>query len=289
MFENDGRGNGAQSLVRLRGHGLELAGDFTGPADGPVVVLLHGGGQTRQSWRSAPDKLAGAGFLAARLDARGHGDSDWAPDADYSIDAFADDLRAVAEHLGRPLAIVGASLGGLTALIAAGENPTIACSALVLVDVAPWLDESGRGDIVRFMRIAARGFATLDEAADFLSRMVPHPRRAEFRHSVGRGLRKGADGRFYCRWDPAMMHGANLELMKGTPERFAEAAARLKAPTLLIRGADSNVLSRAHAQRFLGILPNAEYVEVSGVGHTVSGGDNEAFEAAVVRFLRRHL
>ena len=63
--------------------GLELAGDVWGPADGPLVVMLHGGGQTRHSWKSAGAKLAANGMRVVALDARGHGDSAWHPDGDY--------------------------------------------------------------------------------------------------------------------------------------------------------------------------------------------------------------
>jgi non-heme chloroperoxidase len=107
------------------------------------VVLLHGGGQTRHAWGGTTQVLATQGFLALALDLRGHGESDWAPDGDYGIDAHAADLRAVVAAFGRPALLVGASLGGLAALIAAGEAPRLEAPAIVLVDVTPRIDPAG--------------------------------------------------------------------------------------------------------------------------------------------------
>jgi len=94
--------------VRFRGAGsIALAADALGRWDGPPCLLLHGGGQTRHAWGGTTRALADAGFLALTLDQRGHGESDWAPDADYSPDAYVADLRAVLEQIGRPTALVG--------------------------------------------------------------------------------------------------------------------------------------------------------------------------------------
>ena len=83
--------------------GVQVAADVYGHS-GPLVILQHGGGQTRHAWKGAGQKLAEAGYLAVSLDARGHGDSDWAPDGDYSTDSLVEDLVAIVEHLGqRPI------------------------------------------------------------------------------------------------------------------------------------------------------------------------------------------
>ena len=138
--------------VRFRGAGsIELAADASGRWDGPVCLLLHGGGQTRHAWGGTTRALGDAGFLALTLDQRGHGDSDWAPDADYSPDAYAADLRAVLEQIGRPAALVGASLGGLAALLAAGE-----IDRLRLVFLAALLEHNVSGHRARTGRVIKR-------------------------------------------------------------------------------------------------------------------------------------
>src|SRR3954471_8143391 len=75
--------------------GNRLAADVAGADDAPPVVLLHGGGQTRHSWGTTLGVLADRGWRAYSVDLRGHGDSAWATDGDYTLDAFADDVRAV--------------------------------------------------------------------------------------------------------------------------------------------------------------------------------------------------
>jgi pimeloyl-ACP methyl ester carboxylesterase len=92
--------------------GLRLAGDRWTP-EGDVrgtAVLLHGGGQTRHSWRATAKRLAGDGWTAITYDARGHGESDWASDGNYSMSAFVGDLYTVIETLSQPPALIGASL-----------------------------------------------------------------------------------------------------------------------------------------------------------------------------------
>ena len=119
------------SLIGSRG--LRLMADVAGPPHGPAVVLLHGGGQTRHAWSRAFGELAAAGYYVLSFDARGHGESDWAEDGDYSSDASVADLRSVIATLDRPPALVGASMGGMAALIAMGEADLPIASALVSV------------------------------------------------------------------------------------------------------------------------------------------------------------
>ena len=104
--------------VQFRGAtGLAITADEQGPADGPLVLLLHGGGQNRLAWKGSGGALAGLGYRVIALDAKGHGDSAWDADADYEMDAMASDLLAVLDQLGgQRAAVVGASLGGMTAL-----------------------------------------------------------------------------------------------------------------------------------------------------------------------------
>ena len=103
--------------------GLRLAGDSWGSPKAPLVVLQHGGGQTRHAWKGAGERLASAGYYAVAFDARGHGDSDWSPDGRYDQDIMVEDLKGVlgAFSDSRP-ALVGASMGGGTSLVAVGED-----------------------------------------------------------------------------------------------------------------------------------------------------------------------
>lgn len=268
---------GAESLL--------LAGDAHGDPGRPPVVLLHGGGQTRHAWGGTAAALAAAGWYALALDMRGHGDSDWAPDGDYSIPAFAADLRAVARRLERPPVVVGASLGGLAALLAEGEPPGDVASAIVLVDVAPRMEAAGVDRIIAFMTGYPEGFATLDEAADAVAAYQPHRPRPRDTDGLRKNLRAGADGRWRWHWDARMMRGDRPPNALSSATRLEAAARALRVPTLLVRGRMSDVLSEEGARAFLALVPHARYADVSGAGHMVAGDRNDPFTAAVCDFL----
>ena len=171
--------------------GVRLAAHVYGNPASPPVVLLHGGGQTRHAWAGTARRLADAGFHAVALDLRGHGDSDWAPDGDYSIDAFAADLRAVASTFAEPPAVVGASLGGGVVLVAEGEATTSLTSAVVLVDIAHRIEMDGAMRILGFMTGRPEGFLSLEEAADAIAEYLPHrPRPTD----SGRLIQPGQTG-----------------------------------------------------------------------------------------------
>jgi len=92
--------------------GLRLAADVAGDGARGVLILAHGGGQTRHSWVLAGKRLADRGWKTVTVDLRGHGDSDWAPDGDYRVERFAEDLIDIAATFPAKPALIGASLGG---------------------------------------------------------------------------------------------------------------------------------------------------------------------------------
>ncbi|HEX6492566.1 MAG TPA: alpha/beta hydrolase [Candidatus Dormibacteraeota bacterium] len=276
--------------LRFRGAGsLDLVADAVGPWDGPPCLLLHGGGQTRHAWGGTTQALADAGFLALTLDQRGHGESGWASDADYSPDAYVADLREVLSQIGRPTALVGASLGGLASLLATGEPPGAPCSALVLVDITPRLDPGGRERIGRFMSSHGDGFASLEEAADAVAAYLPHRPRPADVSGLARNLRLEEDGRYHWHWDPAFVTSNWPPRRYQDPERYERAVAAVDVPLLLVRGARSEVVTEEAARAFLDAAPSAEYVDVADAAHMVAGDRNDAFTAAVVEFLRRRV
>ncbi len=264
---------------------LRLAGDAYGDASHPPVVLLHGGGQTRHAWRRTAAALGARGRYAVALDLRGHGDSGWAPDADYSLDAFARDLIAVERQLPVKPAVVGASLGGLATLVAQGEHPEAPASAIVLVDIAPRVDAAGVGRIIAFMTAHPDGFATLDEAADAVAAYVHHRPRPRDLSGLAKNLRLGEDGRYRWHWDPRFLDGKRAPESVRNPARLERAARAITVPTLLVRGRQSDVVSEVGARAFLDLVPHARWVDVSGAGHMVAGDQNDPFTGAVVQFL----
>lgn len=265
--------------------GVTLRGDAWGPDDGPPTLLLHGGGQTRHSWSGTGRTLGEAGRRAISLDLRGHGDSDWSPDGEYGIDPFVADLVEVARGFDRPPALVGASLGGITALLAEGEAEGTLASAVVLVDVTPRLEPEGVGRIIEFMTGRPEGYASVEEAADAVAAYRRHRSRPSDFSGLLKNLRQGEDGRWRWHWDPAFISPQRQTGHVHQPERLVAAARALRVPTLLVRGRQSDVVSREGADEFLSAAPHAHFVDVSGAGHMVAGDRNDAFTEAVVRFL----
>lgn len=277
-------------VVRIESTTLDLVADIAGPSDGSPVVLSHGGGQTRHAWSRAVRALAKAGFRAVSLDMRGHGDSDWAADGNYSLDALVDDLRSVIATLPIPPVLVGASLGGVASLLTIGEAiraglPSPA-RALVLVDVAPYIEPAGAEHVRAFMAEHLDGFASVDEVADAVARFNPNRPRPKDPAGLLRNLRRGDDGRLYWHWDPDFLSGGDVDSLQTMNDRLAEAVRFIDLPVLLVRGQLSDIVSEASVSDMLKRIPHAQVADITGAGHMVAGDSNDAFNQALFQFLR---
>ncbi|OAB55351.1 peroxidase [Phormidium willei BDU 130791] len=279
--------------------GLRLAGEDHGEAGAPPILLLHGGGQTRAAWKGTARRLAEAGWRAIALDQRGHGQSAWAPDQDYRIARFAEDLLDVTAAFPVKPVVIGASLGGLAAMTAAelalrgaaaagapGSDTAAPFAGAVLVDVTPRLRQEGVEEVLSFMAADLRhGFAGLAEAAEAVARYLPDRPRPRDLAGLARNLRRDADGRLRWHWDPAFVEGP-LNIQSSLAEPALDAAARhLSMPTLLVRGRLSTLVTEEEAAHFLRLVPHARLVDVSEAGHMVAGDRNDVFTRAILDFL----
>jgi pimeloyl-ACP methyl ester carboxylesterase len=268
--------------------GMRLVADEVGPQGGPVVMFLHGGGQTRSSWGNAIEQLGAAGYRAIAVDQRGHGESDWSPDRQYEPLCYAKDLSDILHQLPSGAALVGASLGGMASLAAVGEGWDNGARALVLVDVVPRMDRQGSQEIFDFMAANPNGFASLEEAADAVAAYLPHRPRPKDTRGLQRNLRQREDGRYYWHWDPVL-------ISRGIPDQepmvraMEEMARKVRIPTLLIRGGRSRLVSREAAEELLQLIPQAEFVDIVDAHHMVAGDANDAFAAPLLDFLGRAL
>jgi pimeloyl-ACP methyl ester carboxylesterase len=266
--------------------GIRLAADTFGDPDAPVVLMLHGGGQTRHAWHGTATSLADAGWLAITVDLRGHGESTHPRPPAYALEDFAADVRALIAAVAEDPVVIGASLGGIASLLALAEAPAAPAAGLVLVDVAHRFQPRGGGRIVSFMEQHPEGFASLTDAADAVAAYLPHRARPRDTTGLRHNLRHD-DGRWRWHWDPEILTQARAMMNDPTQlsERLTIAAARLRQPCLLVRGAESDVLTAGVAREFTELAATATLVEVPRAGHMVAGDNNNAFTAAICAWL----
>jgi len=274
-------------------HGNRIVGDRWGEG-GRIVLLAHGGGQTRHSWDETARRMVAHGMTAIAIDHRGHGDSAWDPEGRYDFITYSDDLAAVARQIlarygARPV-LVGASLGGIAGMMSQGSVDEQLFEAIVLVDITPRMDRSGVEKIIGFM--AGRmeeGFASVEEAAEAVARYMPHRKRPSSHEGLRKNLRLHEDGRYRWHWDPKFVTGRqNVDVDRDTLEpRLMAAAANLTLPVMLVRGKLSELVSEEHVKEFVELVPHAEYCDVSGAGHMIAGDRNDVFADAVIGFIEK--
>jgi pimeloyl-ACP methyl ester carboxylesterase len=272
--------------VTFEGFGsLQLVGDARGEENDWPVLFLHGGGQTRHAWGRTAEVIATQGWRTVSLDLRGHGESEWAPNGDYSFTAFCADVIGVADQLGKPPVLVGASLGGMSAMLAEGTSDRVVSSGLILVDIAPKTNEEGVRKIGTFMHSGVQGFSSLEDATAAIAAYTPQRKRAFNPDGLRKVLRE-RDGKWYWHWDPKFIDRERTEVVAKRFEGLLDVAMNnISVPAMLVRGQESDVLTQDGVDNIFARLPNIVVVEVAGAGHMIAGDQNDAFTDAVTSFL----
>src|SRR6266480_3958136 len=155
-------------------------------------------------------------------------------------------------------------------------------AGLVVVDVTPTISQTGGKAIAAQLQV--RDFASFEDAVARAQAFNPLRSAENIRARLRHALRQGADGRWSYKFDPGI-GGGGLET---DFERLWEQVREIRCPTLLVRGAQSAVLAREAAARFVRELPGSTVVEVPGAGHSVMGDNPSGFIGAVRPFLARH-
>ena len=261
-----------QTVLRgLRFHFTEW-----GAPDAPPVVLLHGGNQSSHAWDLVSLHLSDR-FHVYALDQRGHGDTEWSRELDYSMDAMAADVLAfVADQQIVDPIIFGHSMGGRVTLQAVLREAALA-RALVLVDVGPELSAKGAKVIGDFVAHNIE-FDDLEVFLDNVVRYDPFRTREHIARTVKYNLLVRADGKYASKVDHRRLPGRMSEIT-------LDSVGAVACPVLLVRGAESDVLLADAAERFVDALPDGRLVTVANVGHNVHGGNTAGFLAAVRPFL----
>lgn len=262
--------------------------------EGVPMILLHGHGNEAHLWDDFVPSVTPY-YRVIAVDQRGHGDSDWDPQGRYDSDALADDLERILEAFSIDrFVLIGFSMGGRAAMIFAERHPE-RIAGLVLVDIAPELDARGR------IRIASEiaehpspVFHDVDEYARMLARNYPAGSPAALRRMAQYGLRQRPDGLFELKldpklrgprpadWDEEQMRAAEAALT----QRMWAALAKLPCPTLVVRGAASDILSPEIADRMVDeVLQDGRLAVVPQAAHSVATDNPKGFEEAVTAFV----
>jgi len=253
----------------------------------PDVLCLHGGGQTAYMYEELGAALGHRYHLLAP-DLPNHGDSDSLVDG-FGPVGIAATVAPLLDSFGmQRVAMVGASLGGLTSIVFGDAHPD-RVAAIALIDVGHKLEPEGVRKIVDFMR-AHESFASLDEAATEISKYLPQRKNVR-PDSLTRNLRQRSDGRWEWKHGmgrrfrevPEAEHPANNldTFMAGVDD----AASRLQCPVLVLRGAASDVLSQQGAEEVAALIPNATLETVEKAGHLAAGDNPHSTVNLVASFL----
>ncbi|QKS00628.1 alpha/beta hydrolase [Sphingomonas sp. CL5.1] len=264
--------------------GLAIAADVEGQGD-VTVILGHGGGQTRNAWRRLSAFLAERGYRVIRYDLRGHGESDYAPDGDYHLPALACDLAAIVSWADSPVALVGASLGGLAAFYALGSGIISSAMSLALVDIVLRPAAEGTARVRTFLDAHLEGFDTVEAAAEAVAAYNAGQARPPSIAGLRRNLRMAEDGRWRWHWDPRFLRQADSIEERG--ELLMSVASRVAVPVRLLRGGASEMASDAAIAEMAASIPDFSVEIVAGAGHMVSGMANDRYAPAVIAFLEQ--
>ena len=261
----------------LRLHYLDWGGS------GTPILFLHGGGLNAHTWDCVAVMLRER-YRCIALDQRGHGDSEWSPVVDYRFAAHVADIEGFIGSMGleRPI-LVGQSMGGLNSITYATRHSD-QMRGMVIVDVAPEVSSSAAERIRAFTSTPE-----LDSPEAFLELAVKfNPLRdpAVLRRSLYYNLRETPSGKWTFKHDQRRRSDDAMRSFTEARVRLASELSSIRSPTLVVRGALSDVLTDASAEKFARSLPNGRWVRVEKSGHNVQGDNPRALLDAMLAFFR---
>ena len=247
------------------------------------ILFLHGGALTAHTWDLCCLALRDE-FHCIALDQRGHGDTDWAPDADYSIGAQREDIRGFADRLGLDrFVLVGQSMGAINGLAFAVTHPE-RLSALVMIDAGPEVRRRGSSRIREFVNGGAKP-ETLEEIIERALAFNPRRDPQILRRSLMHNLRRQPDGSWSWKYDRSRFQRLDHDTHLAERRRLADNLAKVTCPALVIRGAESDVFHQDDAERLAKNFPDGRQITIAQAGHTVQGDNPKDLVAALRQFL----
>lgn len=268
----------------VKANGIDFHYLEWGNKDNPPLLLLHGFAQTCHSWDFVALSLSDK-FRVVALDQRGHGDTSWDIDGDYSPGKYQEDLRSVIDRLGLDnLILIGLSMGGRNAFTFAAENKSLVKS-LIIVDAAPQNQKIGSENIRRFVQQEDE----LDSIEDFVARVMEYnPRRSpkQIRGSIRHNLKQLPSGKWTWKYDKVLRSGdAILNHNREYSDKLWSDADSVDVPTLIVRGSASDVISMETGEELHKRIIKSQLVTIEDAGHLVVGDNPSGFCEAVKGFL----
>ncbi len=276
---------------RIKGtDGLELH-VLEWSSEGVPLVLLHGLGNEAHLWDDFVPSVA-PHYRVLALDQRGHGDSDWDPEARYDAESMTNDLEAVLDALDIDrFVLVGFSMGGRVSMTFAGRHPE-RLAGLVIIDIGPEVDPRGVLRISGEMsENRAPVFASIQEYVGMLSLNYPAGQPEALKRMAEFGLRQREDGLFELKMDPKLRgERPDDRAARAKEEAFIQqqwdALAKVPCATLVVRGAASDILSPDTADKMVDeVLANGRLAIVPQAAHSVMTDNPKGFDEAVCSFV----
>ena len=263
--------------------------DYAGRADRPPILCLPGLTRNARDYAALAERLAGEWRIIA-VEFRGRGESAYAKDPMTYVPAtYVRDVEALITELGLDRYVAfGTSLGGIVTMLMAGTSRARIVGAL-LNDVGPELDPAGLGRIRGYVGRASSWPTWMHAAravAENNADVYPHWTVTDWLAMAKRIYRLNSAGRIVLDYDMKIAEPFRVPGNEAGPDMWQAFAALKTVPTLIVRGARSDVLAPAPAARMAAELDHAELVTVPDVGHTPTLDEPEAV-AAIDRLLVR--
>jgi esterase len=255
-----------------------------GTAGRMPAVFLHGGGLSAHTWDVVCLALRDE-YHCLALDQRGHGDSEWSPVCDYSLDAYLRDLEGFLHHLSAPAVfLVGQSLGGINAIRYASRH-SARLAGLVVIDAGPYVRQrAGMNRIVEFA-LGPGMFGSIEEAIERAVAFNPRRDPQLLRYSLTHNLRRLPDGRWTWKRDRRHLSSRTYAQLVAQVQALAPETEAITCPTLVVRGGESDVFSDDEAADFASLVTDGRRVTIERSGHNVQGDNPAGLLDAVRPFL----
>ena len=266
-------------------NGLKIHYLEWGDPSAPALVALHGLRGHGHTWDSFSEPLSSQYHIFA-LDQRGRGETDWAPDGQYTGDAFVADFEGFVDALGLDnFVLMGHSMGGRNSMLYAGKHPE-KVRKLILVDIGPEGDPRGGARIRNEMINAKEEYDSFEQLIEAQQKANPLCPNDVLRRRTTYQTKVLPNGKIGWRYDLEVRQQWR-EDRRAAPEDLWPVIANIPCPTIIVRGTETDILPMAVAERMTQVMAQAEVVEVERAAHMVMEENPDKFTQVVKAWLDR--